>query len=384
MIHVHTPTHNVQMFRIRSTFRKICNCASQHNKFAYIKWINDIYVVLTLFCFISFTDNGCARVHSFVICIYCNVCNLSIYRPPVIIIRVQSVSVASLQSATMSAIRKAARASIVLDLARDEPQVLREKARAALSDTVSPHFFVAGFGFEQNLKAALAVVQNVIDRESQESTNAAGGEEALSNHMASEDLTRKHYDMNGAEDSLPSELACLKKNMHSLAMRLVRVLFYDDNFSALRETRIDQNSPISVKWYKGTASSKSETRLGAHVDGNMFTLLWSNCPGLQVLRPDWDSGAPTPEDLMLYGMPLIGTGPRRTYSDRDFVNVEPPQEYGLEELILFTVGRSWFSQTNPLTGNGNNLGATCPVLHRVSFADQVEDRFSLPFLVNFS
>lgn len=274
----------------------------------------------------------------------------------------------------------AARASIVLDLARDEPRVLREKARAALSDTVSPHFFIAGFGFEQNLQSALNVVRSAIAKESADSID----ENAMSNHLQDNSMNRRHYDMNSPTGDLPPELSSLKSSMHSLAMKLVRVLFCNDKDLEAREITIDHNSPISVKWYKGTTNSESETRLGAHVDGNMFTLLWSNTPGLQVLRSDLEADAPTPEDLMMYGMPLIGTGPARTYEDIDFVNVAPPEEYELEEVILFTVGRSWFSKSNPLTGGENQLGASCPVLHRVSFADQVEDRFSIPFLVNFS
>ena len=60
--------------------------------------------------------------------------------------------------------------------------------------------------------------------------------------------------------------------MHALATRLVGVLFDvdDANELGLLSTdgglTVDTNSPLSVKWYKG-ASYKSETRLGAHVDG---------------------------------------------------------------------------------------------------------------------
>ena len=46
-------------------------------------------------------------------------------------------------------------ASVVLDLSKDDPPTLRAKARAALSGSASPHFYVAGFGFRAGLRAAL-------------------------------------------------------------------------------------------------------------------------------------------------------------------------------------------------------------------------------------
>ena len=264
-------------------------------------------------------------------------------------------------------------ASVVLDLSKDDPPTLRAKARAALSGSASPHFYVAGFGFRAGLRAALGAAASAFDEEEHEE--------------------RRHFDLNAVSE-VSSELAEFKRNMHALALRLVDVLFSPEGgergkgseaaaaaaaAAATDGLAIDVNSPLSVKWYRGSAC-KSETRLGAHVDGNMFTLLWSNTPGLQVLRPDADVGR---EDLMYFGMPLIGAGPSLSFEEEDFVDVAAPEGYALEELMLFTVGRSWFSESNPLTRGTRLLGAKCPVLHRVAFANQLEDRFSIPFLINF-
>ncbi len=286
--------------------------------------------------------------------------------------------------------RSARHSSVVLDLSKDDPPTLRAKALSALSDTVSPHFYVAGFGFRESMRGALGVAKSAFAKEEVESGGAG------SNRNTNDAEQRRHFDLNdplvadSVADPAP-ELAEFKTNMHALATRLADILFCTEGggadedievaaCAATEGVEIDVNSPLSIKWYRGKASV-SETRLGAHIDGNMFTLLWSNTPGLQVLRPDADVDR---EDLMYFGMPLIGTGPVLSVSDEDFVDVAPPEGYELEELMLFTVGRSWFSESNPLTHGEQLLGAKCPVLHRVAFADQLQDRLSIPFLINFS
>jgi hypothetical protein len=47
-----------------------------------------------------------------------------------------------------------------------------------------------------------------------------------------------------------------------------------------------------------------DATLGAHVDGNLITLLWADNHGLEVLDPNTEHCAP--HDVLMQGMPLIG------------------------------------------------------------------------------
>jgi hypothetical protein len=79
------------------------------------------------------------------------------------------------------------------------------------------------------------------------------------------------------------------------------------------------------------------------------------------------------------GMPLIGVAPSLEVKEEDFVDVEA--EWSSGNVMLVTVGRSWFSSTNALTNN-SDLNVKCPVLHRVAFPACDHVRYSVPFLVS--
>ena len=258
----------------------------------------------------------------------------------------------------------------VLDLARDSPAELRRKAGAALAETVSPCFYVTGFGFD--VRPALRAAEHHFT-----ATGCAG--------------ERRHFDLRDTDVSGGEALDAFRADMHRLARRVAGIVFGDARTATVLDgeaagPRAVLAGPLSVKNYSGTAECR--TRLGAHVDGNMFTLLWSNAPGLQVLRPSADTVAFKPHDLMMFGMPMIGAGPMLSFKDDDYANVVLPPGYDMERCMLFTVGRSWFSQSNMLAGHTGDDGESmssvpqCPVLHRVAFDDRPDQRWSIPFLVN--
>ena len=80
--------------------------------------------------------------------------------------------------------------------------------------------------------------------------------------------------------------------------------------------------------------------LGAHVDGNFFTLLWSDQPGLQVLNPD-NTKQLTPDFILNMGMPLIGAGTGLTMEEEQWATVDVPAELGAGGYFLFTIGNGW-------------------------------------------
>ena len=202
----------------------------------------------------------------------------------------------------------------MLDFSKDSSEVLREKARTALTGSASPHFYVAGFGFGASLHKTLGVAASAFGQEGK----ASGGEDVCGDGG----VQRQHFDLNecAAGGNGAAVVAEFRESMHALATRLVGVLFDvdDANELGLLSTdgglTVDTNSPLSVKWYR--AHHTSQDGLGAHVDRNMFTLLWSNSPGLQILRPD---ASMSRNDLMHFGMPLIGAEPVLSFEEEDFV-----------------------------------------------------------------
>jgi hypothetical protein len=251
----------------------------------------------------------------------------------------------------------------ILDLNSDDPSLLRRLAQQSLRNTASPMFMIENFGFEQLLQS---VVQKASSKSKERNQLVEG---------------RTHFDLKTEDTEDDPLFDEFKDEMKALANRVAIILFGEEACAG-----VEFDGPLSVKSYigdrgkiehtKSSDYSDSDVRLGAHIDGNMFTLLWSNAPGLQVLKPDKDVAA---EDLMFYGMPLVGVDPSLDVKDDDFVEVEANWASG--GLMLVTVGRSWFGSSNTLT-NDNNLHVKCPVLHRVSFSDREEVRYSVPYLVS--
>lgn len=161
-----------------------------------------------------------------------------------------------------------------LDLTNPDDSLLRRLARQSLENTASPMFLIKNFGFEQ-------LLQSVIARASSENT-------CLSDGKSHFDLKTEHTQ----DDPLFDEF---RDEMKALATRVATILFGEESAAG-----VQLDGPLSVKSYVGESdeSRTDDIRLGAHVDGNMFTILWSNAPGLQVLKPEKNVNA---EDLMFYG-----------------------------------------------------------------------------------
>jgi isopenicillin N synthase-like dioxygenase len=227
---------------------------------------------------------------------------------------------------------------------------------------------IQNFGFEK-------LLQSVVERASEHSRGGVDNSDATAVN------SRAHFDLKTSETEDDPMFNDFRDQMNILGKRVASILFGDD---AVLDVELD--GPLSVKSYAGnrrelameppSSSTTTNTRLGAHVDGNMFTILWSNAPGLQVLRPDKEVVA---DDIMFYGTPLIGVGPSLQVEEEDFVDVEADWSSGT--VMLVTVGRSWFSSSNPLT-KSSGIHVKCPVLHRVAFPDRDGMRHSVPFLVN--
>ena len=97
--------------------------------------------------------------------------------------------------------------------------------------------------------------------------------------------------------------------MRALAARCARILLGDAALAALAAERKALDGRLSVRAYRCARGPPrgAEGGLGAHVDGNLFTLLWASAEGLQVLalRPA-DRRAVCADDVLSLGAPTVG------------------------------------------------------------------------------
>lgn len=115
--------------------------------------------------------------------------------------------------------------------------------------------------------------------------------------------------------------------------------------------------------------------LGPHCDATLFTLLWSNAPGLQVLDPKRVAGW-TAQHIREFGIPSmcsIEDAPP-DITEEQWATVDIPWAEG---VMLFTLGTSWHLYEQ-MTGAVPTKSAA---LHRVTVSGLSRDRLSLPFLV---
>lgn len=129
--------------------------------------------------------------------------------------------------------------------------------------------------------------------------------------------------------------------------------------------------PLNIRYYPFNKKSDGVS-LGAHVDANLFTLLWQSSPGLQVVV-ETPQRAIQATDVIGFGIPSIGPV-RQVVDQSNWVTVDTPAD-----AIILTFGREWlssFAQTR--------FPVRCPVLHRVKLDKAPENqqfRISIPFLV---
>ncbi len=234
---------------------------------------------------------------------------------------------------------------VALDM-RCPDEHLRRTARAALENTLTPMLSLHHHGCSEQL-AELAA------------------------------RARAHHSLDGG--SLPPQSACdfdgpleplardTSAKLTALCTRLLKILA-GDTAPALEGRLCMRTYPQAAAHEDGAT-----LRLGAHLDNTLFTLLWSDSPGLQVLHPErareW-----TPERVLRYGLPTLGDADEAVALREDqWATVQLPWDEG---PLLLTLGCAWLSSPLPTAAPR----AQCAVLHRVVAPPR--DRHSIPFLVD--
>lgn len=228
---------------------------------------------------------------------------------------------------------------VALDM-RLPDESLRETGRAAMRDTLTPMLAVHHHGCSEQL-AELAT-------------------RARARHSLDDGSTlppQSACDFDGPLEPL-AEVARAK--LTALCTRLLEILTGE---APALEGR------LCMRTYP---QGETPLRLGAHCDNTLFTLLWTDGPGLQVMHPErareW-----TPQRVMAYGLPTLGDADEAVALREDqWATVELPWAEG---PLLLTLGCAWLS--SPLAAA---LPVECAVLHRVVAPPR--DRHSIPFLVD--
>ena len=229
----------------------------------------------------------------------------------------------------------------VLDFAlRDED--LRTKARAAMAGSLSPMFAIRNAGID---------VERVLC-------------DIRKNSDTAEDARCVTYDVTDSE---------FREDMKRLANRCLSLLLDDCD--------VQLGGKLSVRRYPASQNCQP-LRLGAHTDGNLFTLLFADSSGLEVVT---DSSNLTPSDIMLAGVPSTSATPSAgvaTLRDDDWKPIEGIFD---EPHFLLTCSNAWFRSTK-VKENWNSAfpPPQSPCFHRVRIKAGSGERLSIPFLVDFA
>ena len=250
---------------------------------------------------------------------------------------------------------------------------LRAAARRALHSPkgcITPMFAVVDFGFENIAKAVM-----------EESKVSVSNGECNSGEVI--------HDVDGVQDCGRSKTkaeAELYGHLKGLAGRLGRIVLGEEHMERMQAEGKTLDGRLSVRCYRQLSDEITHPQLGAHVDGNLFTLLISNKRGLQVLDPEL-AGACPPSIITSYGMPSIGAAgavDAFEIKDEHFVDPFDNHQGDCADVILFTAG-SAMTRMKPIPGSFTP--PACPVLHRVAYHNQDTDpddvlRYSIPYLVD--
>jgi isopenicillin N synthase-like dioxygenase len=254
----------------------------------------------------------------------------------------------------------------VLDLSLPDEK-LRTAAQAALTGTLSPVLCLINHGCE----AACVTLSAQMQRQ-------AGALPPGTVQQAIE------TDAAGCEAAATALRGCLR----DVGLRVLGLALGDTNIEeTLKSRQLDLQGRLCLRAYPAGASPPAAAasttttgepppRLGAHCDSTLFTMLWADSAGLQVLDPvraaDW-----RPEAVLRYGLPTMGP-----VDDVELPTLREDQwcsvamDWAANPLLL-TLGSSWL--TNELTSA--RLPARCAVLHRVVLPANCA-RHSLPFLAD--
>ena len=256
--------------------------------------------------------------------------------------------------------------------------VLRASAAEHLSDTLTPMLSIRNHGLEPYLREL--------------------ARRTAAEHSAARDATDDPPD-NFAHDLSAKDLEEARAGLTALCCRLLGMLLGEEEAQRHRLhgrlcLRVYPAQPVSALQCDGTnstpsaASPPASTRLGAHCDATLFTLLWSDAPGLQVLDPvrAARSGWTVP-DVVHFGIPFLGPvdcaddeeeGSPPELQDSHWATVEQPWSEG---ALLFSLGTAWDASGIGARELPNVRGA---VLHRVATCAGQPARHSLPFLVDLA
>jgi hypothetical protein len=237
-------------------------------------------------------------------------------------------------------------------------------------------------------------------------------------HLDSGTVPKQKFELGNVEGGEP--LRSLLAGQRGLVSRLCQLLFGPELETELHRRGEMLDGRISLRFYpkipladqsKATADPSTKVILGAHVDANLMTLLWSDGPGLQVLCADTadsesgsgdgadgdsSSSAPAaaplpldPDQVCRFGIPSMGPSDLPELTDANFADVltagaaddpDPdPADLWQRDMLLLSVGEEWTRRGVPECG----MPAAAPVLHRVRLAEcaRHRDRHSIPYLV---
>eukprot|EP00929_Paragymnodinium_shiwhaense_P115704 TRINITY_DN84737_c0_g1_i1.p1 TRINITY_DN84737_c0_g1~~TRINITY_DN84737_c0_g1_i1.p1 ORF type:complete len:362 (+),score=80.00 TRINITY_DN84737_c0_g1_i1:54-1139(+) len=256
-----------------------------------------------------------------------------------------------------------------LDLRRADEE-LRSLARAALMDTASPMFCVEHFGFEQLL------ADTVIFMRAHEKLDGKPLTESCETYVlrAQDETDGREY---FCDDILLKEF---HREIRTLARRLLGILLGEAALQELEATGQYVDGKLSLRFYPGGDQCM---RLNAHVDANLFTLLWAGGPGYEALDPGSQAlqKESIMQDVLQVGMPCFGEGPAVDLSADEFY--APVCIGGMQDppRLLLGLGLAWWRSPLVQRYFPEPERVLCPLLHRVRLEGR-EPRFSIPYLVD--
>jgi len=251
------------------------------------------------------------------------------------------------QNETMGTIRPT-----ICDLSESD-DTLRQVMKKALEGTLSPMMAVVDHGCEDKIVELVTALKK---------------RDAVRTLLdGKEGKKQEAFDIDG---ELDVKRRLLKTCLEDVSKRLLRIC----SKPSTRNNKVEIEGRLCLRVYPSLP--KEDTRLGAHVDNTVMTLLFADGPGLQVLDPGRVSPKTwTRNRICTYGLPTT------TLDDGPLFLRE--NEWGFVDLpwdrcpLLFTVGAAW-----PLK-RWNDINILSPVLHRV-FLKGGTSRISMPFLVDFA
>lgn len=170
--------------------------------------------------------------------------------------------------------------------------------------------------------------------------------------------------------NLRAEWECTRALREYFDMVRVKVTsaMFGEGFQRLESTKGQRRfeADLKVRYYP----ERGPRKLGAHVDGNFMTFLWSDLPGLQFPKETPESGL-SPTDIRAIGLPSL-CPPTISLKDEMWEDVA---QHSRE--IVITLGNGFFDEE--IVKSSEFSGINCPVLHRVS-CSLSGDRFSIPYL----